>query len=173
MAIEIIPKQKLKKITLANIILYLVLVVFLAFFVIYFILNHFFLKTDQELSDIEKNLIRTSEEKKLEDEIFDYQKKIKDFSLLLSDHRFPVNFFNFLEKINHPKIWLSNFTLDLKNGQATISGQTENFEILGQQILIFKKEVLIKDINLSRVSISKEGKVEFDFQLTFDPKIFK
>jgi len=44
--------------------------------------------------------------------------------------------------------------------------------ILEQQILVLKQDPLVKSLNISGVSISEEGKVDFTFLLTFAPQIF-
>jgi len=58
-------------------------------------------------------------------------------------------------------------------GEAILFGQTENFSTLEQQISILKLKKEIKDINLSSISIGKEGKVDFTLNLSLDPAIFK
>jgi len=173
MAIEIIPKRKVKKVFWANIVLYLLLIIFLGFLVSYFILNKSQQKLTQEISELEKNLTRTPAEKSLEEELTGYQEKVKDFGTLISNHQFPVNIFDFFEKVSHPKTWFNRFDLLPEQGAVSLSGQTDSFETLAQQILILKKEKFVKDINLPKVSISKEGKISFELQLTFDPEIFK
>lgn len=173
MAIEIIPKPKIKEIPWSDIILTTCLIIFLLCFLSYFVLVYFQTKFQQELSKLENALVRTSSEKKLEEETLGYKRKIEDFGFLLENHRFPLNIFNFLEKNTHPKVWFSKLNLDLEKNLLTVSGQADNSEVMGQQILIFKKEALIQNLNLSNLSRGKEGKIEFDLQFTFQPQIFK
>ena len=179
MAIEISPKTKTKKLSLLGVLFYSGLVLLLAFLISYFVLSFYQKRMNDELSSIKKSLQETSEEKALEEEIFGsektigYQQKIKDFGVLLAAHRLPVNFFNFLEENMHPKVWFSDFDLDLDKNLVSMSGVADSFEILGQQALIFEEQEVVKNINLSKVSLAKDGKVEFDLQLTIDPKVFK
>lgn len=179
MAIEIIPRPKNKRSPLASFFLYSVLLLFLAFVASYFAFNIYQKKMTNELSQIQKGLEKSPTEQALEEEIFGsetkigYQQKIKDFNALLNAHKLPVNFFNFLEENTHPKVWFSRFNLDLEKNLLDFSGYADNFEVLGQQTLIFKNQNFIKDINLPKVSLGKDGKVRFDLQLTIDPKIFK
>lgn len=134
---------------------------------------------EREISNLNKALERTEKERALEEEIFGseekigYQEKIKDFAVLLNSHKLPVNFLNFLERNTHPKVWFSNLNLNLEKNVLDISGYAENFGVLGQQTTIFKNQDFIKNINLSWASLDKEGKVNFNLQLTLDPKIFK
>jgi len=179
MAIEIIPKTKTKKVSFLGIVFYFSLLLLLVFLISYFALNVYQKRLESELTNIKKDLEKTPDEKALEEEIFGseknvgYQQKIKDFSVLLNAHKLPVNFFNFLEENTHPKVWFSKFNLDLEKNLLDTSGYADNFEVLGQQALIFKRQDFIKNINLSGASLAKDGKVNFDLQLTIDPKIFK
>jgi len=179
MAIEIIPKTKTKKVSFLDILFYFSLLLFLAFLISYFALNVYQKRLESELTNIKKDLEKTPDEKALEEEIFGseknigYQQKIKDFGVLFNAHKLPVNFFNFLEENTHPKVWFSKFNLDLEKNLLEMSGEAQNFEALGQQVLIFKRQDSIKNMNLPMVSLGKDGKVNFDLQLTIDPKIFK
>lgn len=173
MAIEIIPKPKIKKTSSLGIFLYVFGLIFLAFLISYFVLDFYQKKSAEELSDVEKTLEKSPSEKNLEDGIFSYQKKIEDIELLVNGHRFTANLFGNLEKNVLPKVWLSKFKSDLTAGTIDILGATDNFEILGQQVLIFEKQEFVKNVNLSKIFIGKDGKVNFDLRLIFNLKIFK
>lgn len=174
MAIEIIPKVKIKKISVMSIVFYLSLAIFLAFLVSYFVLDFWQKKINKELFDIKTTLERekSPSEKNLEEKILTYQKKIEESGFLLANHRFITPLFDYLEKITHSKIQFSDFKLNSEEGVIDIKGLAESFEVLGQQALIFESQKFIKNINLSEVSINKEGKIEFKFQITLDPQIF-
>ncbi len=172
MAIEITPTSKIKKTLLVNILLSFCLILLIVFIISYFALGAYQKKLSKELFALEKALEKTAEEQRLEKEIFDYQKKIKDMGILLDHHKFASNLFDFLEKVTHPKVWFSSFSLNLESAVVNLSGQSDNFEILGQQILILKKQEIIKNIDVSKISIAREKGVEFQLQLIFDPKIF-
>lgn len=167
MAIEIIPKPKIKKTFWLNLVLYLLLTIFLVLVLGYFILVLYQKKLNQELSEIEKALVRTDAEKAVENEMSIYQKKIEDFGNLLDTRRSPLKVFSFLEKNTHPRVWFSNFSFDLEKGSLSLSGQAESPEVLEQQLIIFKKQETVKNVTLLTFSIIKEGKIDFDLQLTF------
>ncbi len=172
MAIEVFPKPKTKKIPLVNFFFYILLVVFLAFLASYFILDFYQKKLTEEISQLNKNLERSPAEKNLEDAIFSYQKKIADMGNLLSSHRLMANLFDHLEKITHPKVQIVKFRLVSESDVIDLSGLTDSFEILGQQTMIFEKQDFIKNVNLVKVAINKDGKINFDLRLGFDEKIF-
>lgn len=173
MAIEIIPKSRIKKTPPLNILLFALALMLLVFLVSYFILDFSQKKRAGEISEVEKSLQKSPSEKNLEDGILGHQKKIEDVSLLLSGHRLTANLFNRLEKNIHPRVWFSKFRLDLTAGTIDMTGTTDNFEVLGQQTLIFEKQEFIKNINLSKATIGKDGKINFELRITFDQKIFK
>lgn len=173
MAIEITPKTESKKLPILDILLPLLVFLLVGFFITYFILFAYQKKLDKEKTELEASLARTVSEQELEEKIFGYQQKINDFGALLNTHGAAANIFNFLEKNCHPRVQFSGLSLDVNGRTAAVSGQAESYEVLGQQIFILKKQALVKKINLSGISVSREGKVDFAFQLTFDPELFR
>jgi len=174
MAIEIIPKEAKKFPLWQNILFYFSLVLLLASLSGFFVLNYFQKKSQATLDDLRKTIEKgfTAEEKTLEKELLSYQKKIEDFSTLFLDYRLTSKLFGFFEKLIHPKVFFTDFSLDPKLNKLSLSGQTENFETLGQQILIFQKEEKIKSLDLKEIGISKEGKIEFSLDISFIPLVF-
>jgi hypothetical protein len=77
-----------------------------------------------------------------------------------------------VEGKTHPKVFFTQFSLDSRGSKMVVSGQTESFVDLGQQILILAGEPEIKTLELSQIGINKDGKVEFSFNLSVDPKVF-
>lgn len=185
MAIEIVPKPPEKIPFWQNILFYLSLILFLGTIFTYFILVRFEKRTQDEIQKLDAKIaeIRTPEQISLENELRSKQKKIDDFSRIFKERKFPLKFLDFAEgsfsetkkfaSLIHPQVQILNFSLNLKEGKLEISGITENYITLEQQLIIFQKEPLIKEVNLSNFSPGKEGKVNFAFSLTFDPSIFK
>jgi len=175
MAIEIIPKKIEAKLPAVNILFNLSLILLIIFVLSYFVLGYFQKKSARTLQNIE-NIIsqeETSEVKALKKKVFGYQEKIEEVASLLTSHQLSRNFFTRFENLSSPKIFFSKLDLDVGKLQASLSGQAENFEALGQQLSIFKKGEFIKDVNLTKVSIGKEGEIEFTVELSFDPQMFK
>lgn len=173
--VEIIPKKEKKTPSLINILFYLSLLLLIITIGGYFALDYLQKDLERERVNFEKRITEkeTPERKVLEKKIKEYQKRINDLSILLNAHQRSSSFFPFLEKLSHPKVFFSNLDLNLSNYEASLGGQTDNFQILGQQFLIFKTEKSIKSVNLTKISIGEEGKVEFTFKLSLDPQIFK
>ena len=172
--VEIIPKPAVKLPKWFNVLFYFSLGLLLVVILSFFLVNHSLKESQKTLQDLEEVLVeeRTPEKIILEKETLSYQKKIKDFSQLLNQHLFSSKFFEFIEKISHPRVWFFQVNLNPQTSQLLISGQTESFLTLGQQLSIFAQEPLIKTINLSQVSLTKVGQVEFVLDFFLDPKIF-
>jgi len=166
--VEIIPKEPAKPARGLNFLFYLA--IFLLFFSIisYFALNSFLKKAQEEVAALELALIEkmSPEEISLEEEILIAKKKIDDFSYLINQHLNSSRFFEIIQKNCHPKAWFSKFDLASRQGALKISGQTQNFETLGQQILILGEEASINKVNLEKFSISQEGKINFELSVS-------
>ena len=165
---EIIPKPTKKPAIWLNILFYCAILIFLISIVFYFALGHFLNNLKVTLQDLRITLAleRTLEEIGLEQEVFSAQRKINDFSRLIENRVSAASFFDFLEGISHPRVWLTEINLNLGMAQVTVSGWAESFSVLGQQMLIFKEEPLIEKTKLSQIEINKEGGVDFEIELS-------
>ena len=173
--VEIIPKETPPIPKWLNILFYFSLVLLVFSIIGYFVLDSSLRNSQKNLADSRETLAgeETPERITLEKEILSYEKKVKDFFSLIDSRQESSRIFNFLQKTCHPKVWFTQFSLDLKDRGVTFSGKTQSFESLGQQLLIFKDENLVKAVNLEKISISKEGEINFDLFLSFNPQIFR
>ncbi|KPJ73638.1 hypothetical protein AMJ48_00160 [Parcubacteria bacterium DG_74_1] len=183
MAVEIIPKPAEKTPFLANILLFVSIVLLLATVLSYFFLSTSVKETNQTIQRLKEDAVKekTPQNLALIEEMLGQQKKIEDFSFLLDAHEAGSNIFDYLESISHPKVWFSGFSFSSNEKGATvvIGGQTDSFKSLGQQLLIFKEEKLIRDVTLSGVSFvrgkeiaTQEVPIRFTFSLLLSPEIF-
>jgi hypothetical protein len=172
--IEIIPKPTTKKFSWQNFLFYLSIALMIAAILGYFILNNIFKKTIQTFNDLDEKLakLKTPEELNLEKEVLNYSKKIKDFSILINNHLAVSNSFNLLEKLTHPRVWFFDIEVNSKDAKISLSGEAEDFPALGQQLLIFKKEKRIQNVELSKVSLAEGGRIKFELNLSLSPEIF-
>ncbi|MFQ6049965.1 MAG: hypothetical protein ACE5J0_02940 [Candidatus Paceibacterales bacterium] len=173
--VEIIPKPIEEVPGWQKILFYFSILLLLGVIVSYFVLVFLEKKSQVTLQNLEETLAKTKAQEiiSLEKEIFGHQKKIRDFSPLFEQHILTSKFFEFLEKKSHPRIFFSQVNLNSGVSKVVLSGQADSFLTLGQQLLIFEAETLIKGLSLSQVSISKEGKIEFVLDLSLSPKIFR
>lgn len=149
----------------------LVIVVILAYISLLYLEN----KASKTLWVLEDRIaqVGTKAEKATEAQVLLDKKKIDDFSELFANHKKTSSLFAFLEENCHPKVWFNKLNLSSQDFQVALSGETSNFETLGQQIVIFQNQKLIKNIEISDLAISKEGRASFTFSLLLDPEIFK
>ncbi|HJN62038.1 MAG TPA: hypothetical protein QGH92_00315 [Candidatus Parcubacteria bacterium] len=173
--VGIIPKPPVKTLWWQDILLYFSIALLAAVVLGYFILGNFQNKSSVSLQNLEETLAteKTPQERSAEKEVFQYRKKISDFSNLLNDHKKTSKFFEVLEVNSHPKIWFLKFILNPDDLQVLLSGQAESFQVLGEQLILFREVKELSKVDLSETAIGKNGKIEFTFLLSLDSKIFK
>lgn len=173
MAIEITPRKKIEAplwVLIPNVLcLILILVLAGAYFYFGFRLK----KISQEIEKKEAEFIPLEKAiKEKQAELIPLAQKITDFGNLISDRKAPGKIFDFLEKTCLPNVWFSNFVFSSQENQIIVSGRAEDFATVENQLSVFKKESVIKVVNLFDVLITDEGEVGFTFTLTFDPSIY-
>ena len=173
--VEIIPKPAAKLPSWQNILFYFSFGFILLVILSYFILNIYLDRADTRLKNLEKEWeeIKSEEQIVLEDELSAYEKKIKIFSALINQHVSSSRVFEFVEKNTHPEVWFFSLSLNPTEGKIDLSGDAENFVTLHQQIQILKASPSVKDLNLPKIAIGKEGRIAFSLSLILDPGLFK
>jgi len=173
--VEIIPKQIEKAPFWQEVLLYISIVLLAVIILVCSILSYSYKKSLVTISDLEVALgnERTPEKIILEKEVVGWEKKINDFAVLGGNHYFVSKFFAVIEENCHPRVWFSKLNLDSLSNSFSVSGSTDNFASLGQQLIIFKNNPIFKTVTLSQVSINKSGQVEFGLNIILDPKVFK
>lgn len=173
--VEIIPKTFEEIPSWQRILFYFLIFLLIAVVAGFFILNYLYNEVKGDLQISEKTL---SEEKApeietLEEEIFIYKEKFDDFSFLFENHTLTTRFFEFLESKTHPRIFFSNIYLIPGQAEVNLSGLSDNFLSLGQQISILKNEKLVKNVILSNITISEKGDIDFNFKIFLKEELFK
>lgn len=170
---EIIPKPIVKPPLVLTILFYGLFFLLLATAGSYFYLDNLVKKNREELKILDEKLAaeKSFEERQLEEKVFGYQKKIKDFSFLIDSHRSLGQTFKLLEENCHPKVWFKSFNLNAFALEAVLKGEAENFQSLEQQILIYQDLTGFLNVNLAEISIEKEGKILFTLKFNLDPKL--
>jgi len=182
--VEIIPRPPERVPFWQNLIILVAIAILIIVIFGYFILGSLQKKADQQLGELKNKIAQTEtlERKELKTNLLIKKKKIDDFSLIMNKHRLASPFFLFIEKVTHPKVWFSDINLDLTKGSIGLSGSTENFITLGQQVTILKtidesiKGIIgqkIFEVDLSKISTEKGGKVGFTINLFLNPKVLR
>lgn len=174
--VEIIPKPPARIPTWQNFLFYLSIFLLVASLLGYFLLYNSHKEAKLELKKLEEILERekTEEEREIEEKVKETKRKIDEFSRLFERHRYASNFFKVLEEFTHPRVQLTSLGLDLgATTTASISARTDSFQIVSQQLKIFKEaKEEFQEISLSELALVEEGGVRFDFKLILNPKIF-
>lgn len=173
--VEIIPKPAQKLPLWQNILFYLSISLLAASLLSFFLFERSLRGAESSLKNLEETLTRekTPQEASLEKEILTWQKKVKNFSRLFSQHLYPSEAFEAVEGISHPEVWLKQVSLDSSEAKVTVSGETESFTTLSQQLLLLEREPKVKNFTLAALSIGRRGKVDFTLNISFDPSVFK
>lgn len=174
MAIEIVPKKGVEVPPWQNYLLYFLIFVLLLSVISYFTLNYFAKKSEQKLQEIKTTIgnARTPEREKLERELKELREKLDDLAPLLLNHKKTSNFFTALEKNTHPRVFFIDLNFDTKSNSVELSGRTDNFQTVGQQLLIFQQSQMFQNPKLSKVEIGKEGEIKFTFDFSLNPQLF-
>jgi len=173
--IDLIPKKP-KEEPFWQELLFYISFLFLAISLIFCIgLSVLAKRSSLELEGVNNELAKekTSDQIKTETEVLIYKKKISAFSILLKQRKPLSRIFDFLEKKIHPGIVFTKMAFVADEDKLQISGMDDDFQALGQQVFIFRKNSLIKLIDLRQVGIGKTGGIEFSFAIVFDKKIFE
>jgi hypothetical protein len=172
MAIEIIPRGKIKLPPWVIVLGGLTVILLIVFLGSYLCLEISVRKLSREIQEKEPILTPLGEAIKAEEEkLGPISEKLNDFSGLLQRHKSSLNIFSFLEQICLPTVWFSGFNFTSENTNVIVSGQTNSFVTLEQQILVLKQDPLVENLSIAGVSVSEKGEVNFTFLLTFSPKI--
>ena len=170
---EIIPKETPKVPPWLDILFYLSVGLLIFVFISYFLVIQAIKASQKTQGETEAKLASdASNNSELENEILTYQKKINHFSGVIKGQLETSNIFGLIEKQCHPSVWFNNFSFDARGGGVVLSGEAQDFQALGQQMLIFRGEEMIKNVNLASIQIKEGGKIGFNLSLSFDPSIF-
>jgi len=172
---ELIHKEKPKTSPTVNFLFYLFLITLIILIFGSLILKQKVSTAQSEVKEIKEQIIKIEKDRDeiLQKETLTLVNKIKYFPELLEVHKINSNFLKILENLTHPEVWLTKLTLNNKNSQVQLIGQTANLEVLGQQMQIFWQNENIKELKLTQIFFEKDGKVNFTLNFIADSKIFK
>ena len=170
--VELIPKEAPKLPTWLNILFYISLILLILVIAGFFILDHSSKKAQKTLNDLNEELVEkeTPKNLSLEKEVLNYEKKIGDFSDLIENHLKTSKVFEIIEKDCHPQVRFTQFSLDSNQKTIILTGETQSFNNLGQQFLLFQNEDLIEETKIEKILIGKTGQVKFTFSFILKPQ---
>mgnify|MGYP001610434803 FL=1 len=116
--------------------------------------------------------VGTEEQKEMEKQILDYQKKINDYDPLIKSHRIFSNILAYFEQNTLPNVWFLRFSMGGKDADITLSGETESVEAFSKQISIFEASQYLTKITVLGSTLGEENRTNFNMIISLDPKIF-
>lgn len=166
--IEIIPKTQPQPFLLKNIVVYgavVVLVVATSGLASFVILKN---NANNRIADIEAVLRagETVQQRNLQKSVLGYQRKIQDFTQLLSSRKDATPFLPLVDSRTHPSVFFKEASLDVLLSRIVLKGQTTDFRTLGEQLVSFEETKQVENMKLSDVSLA-EGSVVFTLELVF------
>lgn len=159
-----------------NLIFYLSLLLLAATVGAFFLFSHLNQQTNQEIATLIETLNKqkSDEEKNLENEFLKNRQRLQDFPVLLSEHTINTQFFQRLEAQTIPNIIYDQLKFNPAERTVNLTGRTDSFESLGQQLIIFTEDQdFIEQANLTKVSYNNEGTIDFAFSILVNPKVVK
>lgn len=173
--VEIIPRPVEEADKWQKTLVYLLIFLVIGLIGVYFLLVNLKKNSEVYVGELETKLAqgRTDERILLEQENLDYKKKIEAISPFLEAHILGSKFFEFLESNSHPRIFFSRLNLNIEESKAILSGNTDSFSTLEQQLSVFNQDFLIENLLLTKASLNKEGRIDFDLEIFLNTTIFK
>lgn len=108
----------------------------------------------------------------LKGEIDAFQKKVSSLKILLDNHLYWTNLFQFIQDITLPKTQFTNFQANVENYQLALDGVTPTLASLAQQLKFLKESKLLEEVKLTNLSLEEEG-VKFGLSLKISPKVWE
>jgi hypothetical protein len=114
----------------------------------------------------------TPVQKDLEKKVFDYQKKIDDFAVIIGNHKIPSNVFSLLEKLTLPNVWFYSISINNSAANIQLSGEAETQGTLTQQIAILEGSDLVDTVSNLSSGITESGRIKFNLNLVLNPSAY-
>lgn len=79
----------------------------------------------------------------------------------------PETFLTTLESLIVPQVLLTDYEYDNREQICTVSGVTDNFRYLAEQIISLKSDPFFSTVKIHAISRNDEGKIEFTLKTNF------
>lgn len=123
---------------------------------------------DQKIADLTQ-VIDERQQKNL----VDFYSQLVNIQNLLSSHVMASKFFDFLEKNTHQQIQYLALDLSLADKSARLDGMSTDYDVLVQQLELFRKAPGIEHVFLEDSQTRDNKTVRFNIRLLFKPDLIK
>lgn len=130
---------------------------------------------DRKIRDVKQQIVdlRTPVNQEMEKELLTYQTQFKNFSQLLSQRYLTSKALDLLETTIHPGVLYKSFTLDANEGKIRMLLSAQNYEIIGEQLMVFNNDSRLKRVETSNYERDKDGLITFRVILDFMPSVIQ
>ncbi len=173
--VEIIPKPIEQAAPWQRVLLYVLMFLVIVLIISYFLLANLAERSSTYNQELEIKITqeRTAQRISLEEESFEQKNKIETIYPFLEAHTLNSKFFEFLESKTHPRIFFSKLNLNTKESKAILTGTTDSFSTLHQQLSVFNQDSLVEDFFLTTASLNKQGVVDFNLEIFLNKNLFR
>lgn len=118
--------------------------------------------------DLEKEIemMGTKSDKEFEQEILGLQKRMTNLKTLISSHVYWSDMFEEIDELTVANVQFEGFSGDMA-GEMTLEGKGANYSAVAKQLVSFLGSDKIEDADLSDISLTTEGLVQFSMRLSF------
>ncbi len=132
-------------------------------------------KSEKDLQTIKENIKKLSfqRDKNMEAKIVDLGKNAEELDFFLDKHVYPSKIFSLLEELVLNQVQILNIQIDLGKYNLALNCQAASYETLAQQMVSFRENPGIKKMEVSGITLTQAGDVNFTLLLDFDDKLIK
>ena len=124
-------------------------------------------QTDKEFETLAQS-IPEIEQKAL----IDFYAQLGNLQKILNNHTLGSKLFSFIEQNTNKKVYYTNLSLNTFNNDLSLTGRTDSYETLAQQLQAFELAQGVTKININQAD-AKAGEVNFRVTLKFAKNTFK
>ncbi len=124
-------------------------------------------KNKLEIKESEFLALNSKENHNIELQVSEISKRLERFSKAFSSRSVEYDFLDFVRSFCHTRVSFSSLSFDNKTGSTALSGETDSYKSLSEQILILKDLKNISNLLVSDVSLGKEGNVSFKISFIY------
>ncbi|OGN02705.1 MAG: hypothetical protein A2655_03270 [Candidatus Yanofskybacteria bacterium RIFCSPHIGHO2_01_FULL_43_42] len=122
---------------------------------------------DGKLAALEQNRNRQSEQN-----ILVFNKQLSMLSNLLNKHAYWTTAFSKIEGLTQSQVQFDSLIAAAADNKIDFKATAANYTTIARQIAAFLSDESITDINLSKVNILTNGRLEFTMQISFNRSKF-
>lgn len=129
---------------------------------------------EKHISNLNTQIASQGNEKQLENKeiVLTAEKKIKTFQDLYNNSPVFQEFFTVFESWIYPRVYFTEFNLNISDSKLEMSGDTNSLQSLMQQMIIFDEKTDILNYEISNIENGANG-VTFNVSIEVNPELFK